>query len=157
MKREGFMYSRETVHADKNKHWKDAEDRYISAHRADGYVLISEGLKGRGFDRTPDAVRVRARRKLGVNLKRYPEDMEPCVCCGKWYARPGTRAGRAGFCPSCWNRRKAAAIREGREEAATEREYQREKKRRRDARKKGENTDGGIGAPGDSRRVHQAP
>ena len=42
--------------------WRDAEDRYISQHRTDGYVLISEGLKGMGYYRIPRARRAQVRR-----------------------------------------------------------------------------------------------
>ena len=57
--------------------------------------------------------------------------MRKCVECGCYDARPGTVAGRAGFCPTCWTKRKAQAMREGRSERAAESEYQREKKKRR--------------------------
>lgn len=112
--------------------WRDAEDRYISQHRTDGYVLISEGLKGMGYYRSPEAVRMHAYRCLKFPLSKYPEHgVHKCVECGCYDARPGTVAGRAGFCPTCWTKRKAQAMREGRSEHAAESEYQREKKKRR--------------------------
>lgn len=112
--------------------WRDAEDRYISQHRTDGYVLISEGLKGMGYYRSPEAVRMHAYRCLKFPLSKYPEHgVRKCAECGCYDARPGTVAGRAGFCPTCWTKRKAQAMREGRSERAAESEYQREKKKRR--------------------------
>lgn len=115
--------------------WRDAENRYILAHREDGYLLISDGLKGRGYHRSPAAVRMHAERSLGLHLSKFPKGgMRLCVSCGTYYARPSTVCGRAGFCPTCWRKRQAAAMREGRSELEAEREYQREKKRRRDER-----------------------
>lgn len=113
---------------DKSFFWRDAEDRYISAHRMDGYLLISEGLKGRGYYRTPEAVKKHAGR-IGIKLARYPENgLRECIECGQWAARPNTVAGRAGFCPTCWTRRKTDALREGRAEKRAAMEYEREKK-----------------------------
>lgn len=119
------------------RHWSDPENRYLLAHRADGYLLISEGLAGYGYERSPDSVRVHAMRDLGITLAKYPESgMRRCVSCGQWEARPGTTAGNAGFCPSCWTRRKTRAYLEGKSERDASREYEREKKRRRDERKR---------------------
>lgn len=118
--------------AQRSDRWTDAEDRFVKAHRLDGYLLISEGLAGRGYDRTPDAVRYRAYRKWGVRLAKYPVGgMRKCVACGRWEARPNTVPGRAGYCEACWKRRKAQAMREGADERDAENEYQREKKARR--------------------------
>lgn len=112
-------------------HWTDDEDRFLKAHRLDGYLLIAEGLAGRGYERTPDAVRYRAYRKWGIRLAKYPVGgMRKCIACGKWDARPNTASGRAGFCEACWKRRKAQAMREGAEERSAENEYQRAKKSR---------------------------
>ena len=78
------------------------------------------------------AVRMHAYRCLKFPLSKYPEHgVRKCVECGCYDARPGTVAGRAGFCPTCWTKRKAQAMREGRSERAAESEYQREKKKRR--------------------------
>ena len=117
--------------AKRSDHWTDDEDRFIKSHRLDGYLLIAEGMAGRGYDRTPDAVRFRAYRKWGIRLAKYPVGgMRKCVSCGRWDARPNTASGRAGFCEACWKRRKAQAMREGADERAAENEYQREKKAR---------------------------
>lgn len=117
------------------KRWSDAEDRFISSHRTDGYLLIAEGLEAQGRHRSPESVRLHARRDLGIRLGRYPDSgMRKCVDCGRWDARPGTQAGNAGFCPTCWTRRKTRAYLEGREEQDARREYEREKKRRRRSR-----------------------
>lgn len=112
--------------------WTDREDRYISTHRMDGYVLIAEGLSAIGARRTPDAVRMHAWRKLGIALAKYPAGgMRKCIVCGRWYARPNTRSGKSGFCPSCWERRKAEAYDEATDELESIRAYQRAKKYRR--------------------------
>lgn len=114
---------------DKFTFWRDSEDRYISAHRMDGYLLIAEGLKSRGYNRTPEAVKKRASRALGIKLTKYPANgLRECIECGQWAARPNTVAGRAGFCPTCWTRRKTEALREGRAERRAIAEYEREKK-----------------------------
>lgn len=126
------------------KRWSDQENRYLLAHRSDGFLLISEGLEGFGYHRSPDAVRVHAQRDLGITLAKYPESgMRKCVSCGQWDARPGTTAGNAGFCPTCWTRRKTRAYLEGGRERDAQREYEREKKRRRDERKRRRSQDRG--------------
>lgn len=126
--------------------WRDTEDRFIKAHRADGCFLLSEGLKGRGYDRTPEAIKKHARRQLGMTLSMYPVNgYRKCVRCGRWDARPNTQAGRAGFCLACWNRRKSEAIREGRDEKITNAEYQRLKKSRSNARLRSERNNGDEG------------
>lgn len=123
------------------KRWSDPENRYLLAHVPDGYLLIAEGMEGRGYHRSPDAVRVHAQRDLGITLAKYPESgMRKCVSCGQWDARPGTTAGNAGFCPTCWTRRKTRAYLEGGRERDAQREYEREKKRRRDERKRRRST-----------------
>lgn len=115
--------------------WRSDEDRYIRTHRLDGYLLISESMKGRGWNRSPEAIKKHAKRVLGINLSKYPHTgMQRCVSCGKWEVRPNSRAGQMGLCPACWRRRQAEAIREGMDEKRAETDYQREKKRRRDAR-----------------------
>lgn len=115
--------------------WRSDEDRYIRTHRLDGYLLISESMKGRGWNRSPEAIKKHAKRVLGINLSKYPHTgMQRCVSCEKWEVRPNSRAGQMGLCPACWRRRQAEAIREGMDEKRAETEYQREKKRRRDAR-----------------------
>lgn len=112
--------------------WTDREDRYISTHRMDGYVLIAEGLSAIGPGRTPDAVRMHAWRKLRIALAKYPAGgMRKCIVCGRWYARPNTRAGKSGFCPSCWERRKAEAYEEATDELDSIRAYHRARKYRR--------------------------
>lgn len=119
------------ANAKKQYFWREAENRFISAHRDDGYLLISEGLRGRGYLRTPDAVRVHAERALGIHLSKYPASgLKPCIQCQRYYARPNTVGGRAGFCPTCWRKRQAQAFREGRAEHQAESEYQREKKKK---------------------------
>lgn len=122
------------VHRKQNirkKRWSDRENRFISTHRLDGYLLISEGLRGIGSERAPEAVRMHALRSLGIRLSKYPASgMRKCVSCGRWDARPNTEAGRAGFCQACWERRKAEAVREGRDEDSARREYQRVKRAR---------------------------
>ncbi len=119
------------------KRWSDRENRYISAHRADGYELISEGLAAFGCERTPDAVKKHALRSLGIKLRRDPErGMRKCIECGRWDARPSTRSGRAGFCPACWEKRKSAAYAEATDEMMAGKLYEREKKRRKDFIKK---------------------
>ena len=126
------------------KRWSDQENRYLLAHRSDGFLLVSEGLEGFGYHRSPDAVRVHAQRDLGITLAKYPESgMRKCVSCGQWDARPGTTAGNAGFCPTCWTRRKTRAYLEGVRERDAQREYEREKKRRRDERKRRRSQDRG--------------
>lgn len=118
------------------KRWSDEEERVVSQHRMDGYVMISELMRGRGMDRTPEAVKVHARKAMGLRLAKYPEgDLRPCVECGRFAARPNTHAGRAGFCPSCWERRKTKAYAEGTEELRAAREYACEKKRRKDLKR----------------------
>lgn len=118
------MVSTQNVQPNQNKRWSDTERRFISTHRKDGYVLISEGLRGFGRDRTPDAVRMYALRRMGLTLAKWPEDgMRKCVQCGNWYARPNTTAGREGYCPTCWKRRQTEALREGRAERAANLEY----------------------------------
>ena len=95
----------------------------------DGYLLIAEGLKGRGYSRTPEAVKKRASRALGIKLTKYPKNgLRECIECGQWASRPNTVAGRAGFCPTCWTRRKTEALREGLAERRAIAEYEREKK-----------------------------
>lgn len=122
-----------------NYFWRTCEDRYIVTHRLDGYLLIAESMKGRGYNRTPEAIKKRAQRVLGINLSKYPvSGMRKCIVCGQWEVRPNSHAGRAGFCPACWRRRQAEAIREGTAERAAEAEYQKVKKRRRDERKRKE-------------------
>lgn len=132
----GFVESRQTEHPKVFKRWTDAERRFISAHRSDGYVLISEGLSGFGYDRSPMAVRLFARRCMGLNLRKWPANgMEKCVCCGRWYARPDTNAGREGYCPTCWRKRQTEAMREGSAERAALRDYDRvkhDRKRRKE-------------------------
>ena len=119
------------------KRWSDRENRYISAHRADGYELISEGLAAFGCERTPDAVKKHALRSLGIKQRRDPEHgMRKCIECGRWDARPSTKAGRAGFCPACWEKRKSAAYAEATDEMMAGKLYEREKKRRKDFIKK---------------------
>lgn len=119
------------------KRWSDRENRYISAHRADGYELISEGLAAFGCERSPDAVKKHALRSLGIKLRRDPEHgMRKCIECGRWDARPSTRSGRAGFCPACWEKRKSAAYAEATDEMMAGKLYEREKKRRKDFIKK---------------------
>lgn len=138
MSREDSMDSRSVIPRtrDNSYFWRDSEDRYISTHRKDGCILIAEGLEGRGYHRTPEAIKKRAKRHLKINIPMYPENgMRKCICCGRWDARDNTQGGRAGFCPACWARRKAEAMREGRDERRAESEYQREKKRRRSERK----------------------
>lgn len=121
----------------RKKRWSDSENRFISAHRADGYVLISEGLRALGYERSPDAVKKHAERALGIHLKLAPDGgARKCIECGRWDARPNTDAGRAGFCQACWERRKAQAYAEATDELRAKREYAREKKRRRDMLKK---------------------
>lgn len=116
--------------------WTDREDRYICAHRDDGYLLISEGLGAMGSERTPAAVKAHARRRLRIRLRRFPASgMRKCVVCGRWEARPSTPEGREGYCPSCWRRRLTEALSEGREELAARREYATTRKRR--ARERG--------------------
>lgn len=132
------MESSEDVPRERYRPWTDSEARFVSTHREDGYLLISEGLAGRGRRRSPGAVKVFALRRLGISLSKYPSSgMRKCVSCGQWDARPNTQAGRAGFCPTCWKRRKAAAMREGAAEHAADAEYDREKKARRARKKKG--------------------
>lgn len=112
--------------------WTDRENRYVSTHRTDGYELVSEGLRALGCDRTPQAVKAHARRDLKIPLRRWPDDgRRRCVLCGRWYARPNTAAGRAGFCPTCWELRKTDAYREANSELAARRAYQRERKFKR--------------------------
>ena len=136
-----------------NYFWRTCEDRYIVTHRLDGYLLIAESMKGRGYARSPEAIKKRAQRVLGINLSKYPASgMRKCVACGQWEVRPNSHAGRMGFCPACWRKRQAEAIREGAAERAAEAEYQKEKKRRRDERKRREkeNANNGInGKPGE--------
>ena len=112
--------------------WSDREDRFISTHRKDGYVLIAEGLRAYGHDRSPNAVKAHARRALGLRLPKWPESgMRKCIACGRWDARPNTQAGRAGFCPTCWARRKADAYAESLGELDAIREYHRWRKYKR--------------------------
>ena len=122
---------------DNSYFWRSDEDRYIRTHRMDGYLLLSEMMTGRGWPRSPESIKKHAKRKLGINLSKYPESgMHRGISCGKWDVRPNSHAGRMGLCPACWRRRQAEAIREGMDEKKAEAEYQREKKRRRDARKR---------------------
>lgn len=112
--------------------WSDRENRFISVHRTDGYELIAEGLRAMGGRRTPDAVKVHARRSLGIRLKRWPEDgRRRCVKCGTWFARPNHAGGRQGFCPTCWQLMKNDAFREANAELEAKRAYQRERKYKR--------------------------
>lgn len=121
----------------KKKRWSDTENRIARAHADDGYLLIAETLAAQGYERTPESVRHHMRRDLGIGVRKYPSSgNRKCVSCGKWDARPGTQAGNAGFCPTCWERRKHEAYLEGREELSARRAYRREKKHRYD-RKRG--------------------
>lgn len=127
------------------KRWSDAENRIVRAHAADGYMLVAETLAAQGYDRSPESVRIHARRDLGIPIGKYPDSgMRRCVSCGRWDARPGTQAGNAGFCPSCWERRKTRAYLEGKDELSARQEYNREKKRRRDERKRRRSQDRGT-------------
>lgn len=136
------MESRVDVPRKRNKRktrWSDREDRFISTHRRDGYILISEGLAAFGRARSPEAVKMHAKRALGLKLAKYPASgVRKCIGCGKWEARPETQAGRAGFCIACWNRRKAEAFAEATDELRARREYDQQKKHRKTLRKRGE-------------------
>lgn len=140
-----------------NYFWRTCEDRYIVTHRLDGYLLIAESMKGRGYHRSPEAIKKRAQRVLGINLSKYPATgMRKCIVCGQWEVRPNSHAGRAGFCPTCWRKRQAEAIREGAMERAAEAEYQKEKKRRRDERKRKEKGKPNNESNGESGEDHLA-
>ena len=135
------MESRVDVPRKSNKRknrWSDREDRYISTHRRDGYILISEGLSVFGRHRSPDAVKMHAKRALSLNLSKYPASgVRKCIECGRWETRPETQAGRAGFCIACWQRRKAEAYAEATDELRARREYDQQKKFRKTLNKKG--------------------
>lgn len=119
------------------KRWSDEEERVVRQHREDGYVMISELMRGRGMDRSPEAVKRHALKYMGLRLPKYPrEGLRRCVACGRFAARPSTQSGRAGFCPSCWDRRKAEAYAEGTEEMRAKLAYDRERKRRKDMKRK---------------------
>lgn len=138
------VHPKMNTQAGRPRRWSDAERRFVSQHRMDGYVLISEGLRGAGFDRTPHAVRMFAAREMGLRLAKYPAGgMTRCVECGRWYARPNTKGGREGFCPTCWKRRQLDAMREGAAERAAAVEYDNEKHALRRVRE---------GTKGDGRR-----
>ena len=119
--------------------WSDREDRFISTHRRDGYILISEGLAAFGRERSPEAVKMHALRALGLKLAKYPASgVRKCIECGRWEARPETQAGRAGFCLACWQRRKTEAYAEATDELRASREYNQQKKFRKTLKKKGQ-------------------
>ena len=119
--------------------WSDREERYISNHRRDGYLLISEGLSAWGCYRSPAAVKAHALRAMGLKLKRFPESgVRKCIECGRWEARPETQAGRAGFCLTCWQKRMTQAYAEATDELRARREYDQQKKFRKTLKKKGQ-------------------
>lgn len=121
----------------RKKPWSDREDRFISTHRRDGCILIAEGLKALGSERSCQAVRMHAKRRLGLKLGMYPDNgMRKCVVCGRWDARPNTHAGKAGYCPTCWKKRKAEAYAESVSELEAEKEYRRWVKHQKDLRKR---------------------
>lgn len=109
----------------------------IRQHREDGYLMISELMRGRGLDRSPEAVKVHARKHMGLRLSKYPKSgLRPCIECGRFAARPSTQAGRSGFCPSCWDKRKTEAYAEGTEEMRAKRSYDNERKYRKTLKRK---------------------
>lgn len=119
------------------KRWTDDEERIVRQHREDGYLMISELMRGRGLDRSPVSVKSHAIKKMGLKLPKYPVGgLKPCVSCGRFAARPSTQAGRAGFCPSCWDRRKADAYAEGTEELRAKHAYDNERKYRKTLKRK---------------------
>ena len=94
-------------------------------------------MTGRGWPRSPESIKKHAKRKLGINLSKYPESGDAPLYLVREVGRASQLPCRAmGLCPACWRRRQAEAIREGMDEKKAEAEYQREKKRRRDARKR---------------------
>lgn len=119
------------------KRWSDEEERVVRQHREDGYLMISEIMRGRGLDRSPEAVKMHAYKRMGLKLSKYPTGgLKPCIQCGRFAARPSTQAGRAGFCPSCWDKRKTEAYAEGTEELRAKRAYDNERKLRKTIKRK---------------------
>ena len=59
----------------------------------DGYILISEGLSVFGRHRSPDAVKMHAKRALSLNLSKYPASgVRKCIECGKCMRHCGMQA-----------------------------------------------------------------
>lgn len=103
------------------KSWTVADLRYLKKHRHDPVSDIAAAL-----DRTENAVYLAASR-FGISLARSKQPYTECPICGAPMT-PGTESYRRGLCISCWNRRKAEAMRRRETEDDTEREYQRAKK-----------------------------
>ena len=104
----------------KRHRWTDEERRYIKQHRGDGAALLAYVL---GV--TPKAVQ-RVAEKMHVSLRITKGDI--CPVCGLETIRDRTDAARYGMCPSCWERRKAEAMRERRRFEAAHRDYEAAKK-----------------------------
>lgn len=95
--------------------WTNREVRYLSQHRTDGAELVAHALH-----RTVPSVKAKAH-QMGVSL-RYSEG-DICPLCGVHTIRRGTNAASHRMCPTCWEQRKADAMRERAAEERARRDY----------------------------------
>lgn len=112
--------------------WTWANQAYLISHAQDGVAILAEV-----FNVSEDEIIKRAEIS-GLRLTYSPDYGELLLCpeCCERFVRPQTNAGRVGLCPSCWERRKAEAMREKADYLEAHRDYERAKKqaqRRRNA------------------------